>query len=81
MPIQANNPARVRRIERIATAYIPHSGTGEPEAFATDLATDLHHWCAAKGVRFAAVLYRAQMHVTAERLEALRAPNAVDDGR
>jgi hypothetical protein len=61
----ATTNARVKRIERIATAYIPHSGR-DPDEFATDLLADLKHWCFDNDVYFPAVLVKAQMHFTAE---------------
>jgi hypothetical protein len=59
---------RVRRIERIADAYCSISGD-DPQDIATDILSDLQHWCAARGVRFAAALLHAKAHVAAEVLE------------
>jgi hypothetical protein len=59
---------RVRRIARIADTYTSVSGD-DPQDFATDLLTDLQHWCEAHGVRFAASLTYARGHFTAERVE------------
>jgi hypothetical protein len=59
---------RVRRIAEIADAYTSISGE-DPQDFATDLLTDLQHWCEAHGVRFATSLTHARGHFAAERVE------------
>jgi hypothetical protein len=61
----------LRRVQRIADAYVSISGD-DPQDFTTDLLADLQHWAAAEGVRFGVSLMRAQGHFTAEQIEEAR---------
>jgi hypothetical protein len=77
MPKPATTIAtRVQRIAEIADAYASMSG-GDPQDFATDLLTDLQHWCEAHGVRFATSLTYARGHFTADRGDAISSPQFV----
>jgi hypothetical protein len=62
---------RVQRIAEIADAYTSISRE-DPQDFATDLLTDLQHWCEAHGVRFATSLTYARGHFTADLAEQVR---------
>ncbi|WP_120009768.1 hypothetical protein [Teichococcus vastitatis] len=63
--------ARVARIQAIADIYASVSGTDRQD-IATDLLTDVLHWCARHNIDAEQVLARARMHVAAELDEAAR---------
>jgi hypothetical protein len=71
-----HDPPGFGRVQRIADASICGDN---PRDIATDILTDLQHWCTANGVRFGASLMRARGHFTAERIGGLAAPNVASE--